>query len=111
MAYNIYYKSPKGKLYSTTRGVLTADFNFFKYCRFTQVKDINYILDKISCKMHSRTGYSLRQAITEMQRNGSNKYYDYPRLSRQVAEEAAEFFNFNSDHWNTFLMFLNEASK
>ena len=56
-------------------------------------EDINETLERISLKMHKRTGYSVIHAVLECEDE-----MDLPR-----------FFKFNSDEWEIFLLILEEA--
>lgn len=59
------------------------------------MKDLNKKLEKISCHMHKRTGYSLTHAVLECDDNMA----------------CHRLFKFNSDEWAFFLDLLEEACK
>jgi len=63
--------------------------------------DTNSQLNKLSVRMHKRTGYSIIHTVLEARDNGAKTYSNI----------LSDFITFNSDEWGTFLLIINEACK
>lgn len=73
--------------------------------------EINKEIEKLSCKMHRRTGYSIRHAVLEMRDNAEVNPFFFRTGSLESRQGAADFATFNSETWSWFLEFINEACK
>lgn len=65
--------------------------------------EINNELDKLSKKMHSKTGYSIISSVTEMK--------DDEDFDSTLSDYFDNLYRFSSQQWIWFIDFLNEACK